>query len=167
MIGSLKCARSDKGYFQGRRLHWETSKDGESKTVVVRFYHERGRLCESFHLNLQISLSGRDISLILKHLKFWYCPTVLESCHMTDRFYCPGGRATVWEASTKYSKSLSFWYIAKIQPPASIGWVALSSLFVCLSRIRGTSSHLHYMMFLTIQTIYFRWGYDPGNVSAS
>ena len=54
------------------------------------------------------------------------------------------------------------------QPPASIGWVALSSLFVvCLSRIGNTSSHLHYMMFQTIQTIYFLWGYDPGNMSVS
>ena len=54
------------------------------------------------------------------------------------------------------------------QPPASIGWVALSSVFVrCLSRIRYTSSHLHYMMFQTIQTIYFLWGYDPGNMSVS
>ena len=54
------------------------------------------------------------------------------------------------------------------QPPASIGWVALSSIFVvCSSRIRDTSSHLHYMMFQTIQTIYFLWGYDPGNMSVS
>ena len=55
------------------------------------------------------------------------------------------------------------------QPPASIGWVALSSvigwLFGCSSRIRDTSSHLHYMMFPSIQTIYFLWGYDPGNMS--
>ena len=54
------------------------------------------------------------------------------------------------------------------QPPASIGWVALSSLFVrCLSRIGNISSHLHYMMFWTTQTIYFLWGYDPGNMSVS
>ena len=55
------------------------------------------------------------------------------------------------------------------QPPASIGCVALSSMFVrcCLSRIGNTSSHLHYIMFQTIQTIYFLWGYDPGNVSVS
>ena len=48
---------------------------------------------------------------------------------------------------------------SKTQPPASNGWVALSSMFgcsfVCLSRIGNTSSHLHYMMFQTIQTIYF------------
>ena len=53
------------------------------------------------------------------------------------------------------------------RPPASIGWVALSSMFVCSSRIGNTSSHLHYMMFQTIQTIYFLWGYDPGNMSVS
>ena len=54
------------------------------------------------------------------------------------------------------------------QPPSSIGWVALSSVFVqLLSRIGNTSSHLHYMMFQTIQTIYFLWGYDPGNMSVS
>ena len=59
----------------------------------------------------------------------------------------------------------------KTQPPASNGWVALSSMFgcsfVCLSRIGNTSSHLHNMMFQTIQTIYFLWGYDPGNMSMS
>ena len=53
------------------------------------------------------------------------------------------------------------------QPPASIGWVALSSVFVCLSRIGNISSHFHYMMFPRIQTIYFQWGYDPGNMSVS
>ena len=54
-------------------------------------------------------------------------------------------------------------------PPAFIGWVALSSMFVVRlsSRIRDTSSHLHFMMFQTIQTIYFLWGYDPGNMSVS
>ena len=35
------------------------------------------------------------------------------------------------------------------------------------SRIRDTSSHLHYMMFQTIQIKYFLWGYDPGNMSVS
>ena len=56
----------------------------------------------------------------------------------------------------------------KTQPPASNSWVALSSVIVrCLSRICDTSSHLHYMMFQTIQTIYFLWGYDHGNMSVS
>ena len=53
------------------------------------------------------------------------------------------------------------------QPLPSIGWVALSSMFVRSSRIGNTSSHLHYMMFQTIQTIYFLWAYDPGNMSVS
>ena len=46
---------------------------------------------------------------------------------------------------------------------------ASSSIFTycLLSRIRYTSSHLHYMMFQTIQTIYFLRGYDPGNISVS
>ena len=49
------------------------------------------------------------------------------------------------------------------QPPASIG-----SLFTCLFVPHcNTLSYLHYMMFLTIQTIYFLWGYDPGNMSVS
>ena len=39
--------------------------------------------------------------------------------------------------------------------------------FVCLSRIGDISSHLHYMMFPGIQTIYFLWGYHPGNMSVS
>ena len=60
-------------------------------------------------------------------------------------------------------------YICETQPPASISWVAPSSMFVVrrLSRIGHTSSHLHYMMFQTIQTIYFLWAYDPGNMSVS
>ena len=55
------------------------------------------------------------------------------------------------------------------QTLASIGWVALSSLFIVWSsRIRDTSSHLHYWMFPSIiQTIYFLWGYDPGNMPVS
>ena len=54
------------------------------------------------------------------------------------------------------------------QPPPSIGWVALSSVFVVWSsRIGNISSHLHYMMFQSIQTIYLLGGYDPGNMSVS
>ena len=65
----------------------------------------------------------------------------------------------------------------------SVGWLLMSTatnlsrrsgteadktMFVCsLSRIGNTSSHLHCMMFQTIQTIYFLWGYDPGNISVS
>ena len=59
----------------------------------------------------------------------------------------------------------------KTQPPASIGWVALSSV---VRRRRcpsvphcNISSYLHYVMFQTIQIIYFLWGYDPGNMSLS
>ena len=41
-------------------------------------------------------------------------------------------------------------------------------LFVCrLSRIGNTYSHLHYMMFQSIQTIYLLGGYDPANMSVS
>ena len=45
----------------------------------------------------------------------------------------------------------------KTQPPASIGWVALSSLVCRLSSVPhcNISSYLYYMMFQTIQTIYF------------
>ena len=52
---------------------------------------------------------------------------------------------------------------------SSFHWLS-SSIFTVrwlLSRIGNTSSHLHYMMFQTIQTIYFLWGYDPGNMSVS
>ena len=53
---------------------------------------------------------------------------------------------------------------------SSFHWLS-SSIFSCsigwLSRIGNTSSHLHYMMFPSIQTIYFLWGYDPGNMSVS
>ena len=52
---------------------------------------------------------------------------------------------------------------------SSFHWLSSSIFTVCclLSRIGNTSSHLHYMMFQTIQTIYFLWGYDPGNMSVS
>ena len=54
---------------------------------------------------------------------------------------------------------------------SSFHWLS-RSIFTCssfgwLSRIGNISSHLHYMMFLSIQTIYFLWGYDPGNMSVS
>ena len=79
-----------------------------------------------------------------------------------DTFKCPVP-ITCYEARKGPAR-----VFCETQPPASIGWVALSSLFVrCLSRIGNTSSHLHYMMFQTIQTIYFLWGYDPGNLSVS
>ena len=56
---------------------------------------------------------------------------------------------------------------------SSFHWLSSSIFTVCLfvrsssSRIGNTSSHLHYMMFQTIQTIYFLWGYDPGNMLVS
>ena len=53
------------------------------------------------------------------------------------------------------------------QPPASIGWVALSSVVRLFVPHSDISSYLHCMMFQTIQTIYFLWGYDPGNMSVS
>ena len=53
----------------------------------------------------------------------------------------------------------------------SFHWLSSSIFSYCSfgrsSRIRDTSSHLHYMMFPSIQTIYFLWGYDPGNMSVS
>ena len=53
-----------------------------------------------------------------------------------------------------------------------LNWLSSSILtyclsFVCLSRIGHTSSHLHYMMFQIIQTIYFLLAYDPGSISVS
>ena len=48
---------------------------------------------------------------------------------------------------------------------SSFHCLSSSSLFVCrLSCCGNTPSHLHYMMFQTIQTIYFWWGYDLGNI---
>ena len=52
---------------------------------------------------------------------------------------------------------------------SSFHWLS-SPIFSCCrssSRIGNISSHLHYMMFPSIQTIYFLWGYDPGNMSVS
>ena len=63
------------------------------------------------------------------------------------------------------------WTNLGINETSSFHWLSSSiftyCLFVCLSRIGNTSSHLRYMMFQTIQTIYFLWGYDPGNMSVS
>ena len=63
----------------------------------------------------------------------------------------------------------SEWYICfcETQPTASIGWVALSSVVRSVVPHSDISSYIHYMMFLSIQTIYFLWGYDPGNMSVS
>ena len=36
-----------------------------------------------------------------------------------------------------------------------------------LPNSKAYSLHFHYMMFLTIQTTYFLWGYDPGTMSVS
>ena len=59
-------------------------------------------------------------------------------------------------------------FICETQPPASIGWVALSSLVRCPSVPPGDMvSYINYMMFQTTQTIYFMRGHDPGNVSVS
>ena len=64
---------------------------------------------------------------------------------------------------------LSWWAACVLRNSASsFHWLSSSIfkyLFVRSSRIRDTSSHLHYMMFQTIQTIYFVRGYDPGNMS--
>ena len=58
--------------------------------------------------------------------------------------------------------------IARLSFSQIKSWVALSLLVVCLYvRIGNISTYVHYMMFWTIQTIYFLWGYDPGNMSVS
>ena len=52
---------------------------------------------------------------------------------------------------------------------SSFHWLS-SSIFSCSFVVVphcNISSYLHYMMFQTIQTIYFLWGYDPGNMSVS
>ena len=51
--------------------------------------------------------------------------------------------------------------------PVALSSNVCRSFVVRSSRIHDTSSYLHYMMFQTIQTIYFLWGYDPGNMSVS
>ena len=85
------------------------------------------------------------------------------------RHFCDGrgrGRTDGRTDRMAYSRQLDE-RNCETQPPASIGWVALSSVVRCSSRIGDISSHLHYMMFPSIQTIYFLWGYDPGNMSVS
>ena len=74
-----------------------------------------------------------------------------------------------WAKVNLWDQTSRVQIFCETQPPASISWLALSSFIVVRSsfRIRDTSSHLHYMMFQTIQTIYFLWGYDPGNMSVS
>ena len=54
---------------------------------------------------------------------------------------------------------------------SSFHWLSSSIFSYCLfgrsSRISDISSHIHYVMFRSIQTLYFLWGYDPGNMSVS
>ena len=59
--------------------------------------------------------------------------------------------------------------ICETQPPASIGSIFTCLFVVCRLSVPhcNISSYLHYMMFQTIQTIYFLWGCDPGNMSVS
>ena len=94
--------------------------------------------------------------------KYWCirCFVVMQFlCEITHFFYVLFTDLLTWWR-TKMTN-------CETQPPASIGWVALSSVVVRRrsSRIGDISSHLHYMMFPSIQTIYFLWGYDPGNMS--
>ena len=54
----------------------------------------------------------------------------------------------------------------KLRDSASSFHCLSSSIFTCLFVVTHSdiSSHLDYMMFPSIQTIYFLWGYDPGNM---
>ena len=104
----------------------------------------------------------------------WYGPITY---HVQRRWSAP----ITYHVNSFYVENVNIWFgfeltycgdnlgcPCKTQPPASIGWVALSSVFVVRSsRIGNISSDLHYMMFLSIQFIYFLWGYDPGNMSVS
>ena len=72
----------------------------------------------------------------------------------------------------KMTKSFEKIIIFKIlrNSASSFHWLSSSIFSYWLSsssRIGDISSNLHYMMFPSIQTIHFLWGYDPGNVSAS
>ena len=78
-----------------------------------------------------------------------------------------GGKATFLEGASLIGSHSSCLEILR-NSASSFHWLSSSIFNVCsLSRIRYTSSHLHYMMFQTIQTIYFLWGYDPDNMSVS
>ena len=125
------------------------------------------------------------------HLGDFLAAQKRRRCILPTRAGLDSYRGPTWDRLASQVGKITSWYISKCkttlknfaslvaevlrlvnncetQPPASIGWVALSSMFVrSLSRIRYTSSYLHYMMFQTIQTIYFLWGYDPGNMSVS
>ena len=96
-----------------------------------------------------------------------FCPKNTVFGAIFNEFYLMDSPESV---TKKLTESLCDFCYCETQPPASIGWVALSSVVRsvgCLSRIGDISSHLHYMMFPSIQTIYFLWGYDPGNMTVS
>ena len=111
--------------------------------------------CEIKHSNLESESCEQRYAPVGR----WIISPAPSSCQPPTHRYCSlrqelflVGKSNNWET----------------QPQASIGWVALSSVVVVWSsRIGNICSHLHYMMFPSIQTIYFLWGYDPGNMSVS
>ena len=80
-------------------------------------------------------------------LLFWKLTFTFQVCEILEEFVKLGDSASSfhWLSSSIFS----YW------------------LFVRLSRISDISSHLHYMRFPSIQTLYFLWGYDPGIMSLS
>ena len=125
--------------------------------------------CRIIRFLLQCQAMVRDGA---SHLE-WRVPTTMDrGCLYTDYV-----KQLSWIMLHFFCDCLLKWLvpanqpICETQPPASMGWVALSSvigwLVGWLSRIGDISSHLHNMMFPSIQTIYFLWGYDPGNMSVS
>ena len=89
------------------------------------------------------------------------CGRNLQPFHMGTANGMTKVRMMMWnfniESKLKFAKlSLSTvqmgWALSSLRRPASVGDI---------------SSYLHNIMFLTIQTIYFLWGYNPGNMSSS
>ena len=94
--------------------------------------------------------NSKDIDIVigcLKKYQYWYlyffwilwAPTVFcEYCHLTDRFYCPSGRAIVWKASINIQNlsnwvpiPLLAWYwfqFGRVDPKE---YFDFSSLFIC------------------------------------
>ena len=84
--------------------------------------------------NFRITVFLNKVYDILLRMKIWHTPPthwVISSLHTIINIKPRSGIPP-----TNYPSTYSFWAvkacIRKTQPPASIGWVALSSLFVCL-----------------------------------
>ena len=158
-VSRVSCARMSRGNVETRSAKWALSilstlsvsslpmfKDAKSYNIFPFHFFISHRWWNPFHLMFNDNLLFEN-------------PIVVFSSEV---------HPIIFQLWTIHSFT---WRILR-NSASSFHWLS-SSIFTvcsfvrCLSRIGNTSSHLHYMMFQTIQTIYFLWGYDPGKMSVS